>query len=243
MKKMLVVTLAALLAAAMPSAVLAAFEHVDEQEVSASVTIDSPVSGGITVSIEGGASGLSWSDVSVPGTEWKVANEYIELKNTYTRSNYGIQIYTDNMAADASPKFTGDADLVNPAGLVATDATDKVLPLCWRITDATTDTLEIIEDTSHHLYNPTLASDYFCFLWMKDASTKAIAGSGTTAFQNADDYVTAWDERGIHHGEGALNWGVPADDTAYIYVGAKFTGASTARTYSTSKLIVELFYQ
>jgi hypothetical protein len=61
--------------------------------------------------------------------------------------------------------------------------------------------------------------------------------SGT--FTNSADYVTAWDMRGIQHAE--ATWG-GAKSPNYIYIAADFTYALTPVTYTTNKLMLELFH-
>src|SRR3954471_17998007 len=66
---------------------------------------------------------ITWSG-GVPAT-WRIASQYIQLDSTITADSGGIQIYTDNKAADASPiASTGIC-----AGLVDTANTQLVLPL------------------------------------------------------------------------------------------------------------------
>ncbi len=77
---------------------------------------------------------------------------------------------------------------------------------------------------------------------MKDAKTPAIPELYTAAFVNGEDYVTIWNENGVHHAEGPLDY-YASPSPNYVYIGARFTTATTPRTYRTSKLTVELFWQ
>ncbi len=180
-----------------------------------------------------GVSSLTWSNVNLPDDDWKASDQYILLSVTSTWGNWGVQIYTNNKAVDANPQYTGSG---NPVGLVAIDTTTFVLPLCWRLTDNTTDTYDIKEDPDdHHLYSQTLGSGFRCFFWMKDKNT-----GGDYPFTDGEDYVTVIDERGGHYAEGN-NWGA-MDNPNYIYIGAKFSNA-TYRTYKTNTLRIEAFYE
>jgi hypothetical protein len=196
------------------------------------------------------------TSVIAPGvTAWKVASSYILLESTITNASGGIQIYTDNKAADANPAYTGSG---NPAGLVAEEApADAPLPMCWRITDLSTGPvagLNIAQVnragvgvTTATLYCPDLETStnppdyqYPCFFWMTDRQTAANASAATSAFADGADYITVKDKiRGIHHAEGP-NWGTTSSPD-YVYIGACFTNASTPRTYKTSTLRIEAF--
>jgi hypothetical protein len=173
---------------------------------------------------------ISWSNVTLGSTvTWKAADQYIELGLTYYAPVWGIQIYTDNKAADANPQYSGSG---NPAGLIDTIATTKRLPICWRMVDVSTDTLTVRQTPDYHLYSQELANTYYCWLFMQDRNT--------AGFADAADSVTVWDMRGMHYSEG--QWG-GAVSPNYIYLGADFTDAVTPRTYTTGKLTIELFYE
>jgi hypothetical protein len=176
---------------------------------------------------------ITWSNVALGTTKWKAANQYIELKMNYYHTGWGIQIFTDNKPTAANPRYTGTG---NPVGLVASYDTTTALPMCWRIVDASTTTCTIKQGAAGYpdrLWSAELGSNYPCFFWMMD--------KGTTGFADSDDYVTVWDNRGIHHAEGPT-WG-GATSPNYIYLGADFTGGVAPSTYQTSRLMVELFYE
>ncbi|MFH1714850.1 MAG: hypothetical protein ABH857_01475 [Elusimicrobiota bacterium] len=172
-------------------------------------------------------SSIYWSGITVGVTDFKAADTVLVVHATSTVTNWGIRIYTDNKDGSANPQYTGTGD---PAGLVAGDDGAITLPMCWRITANTTDTLNILEDGSNKLYEQSLGSSYNCYVWMQDFNT--------TGFYS-DDYAVIWNENGIHHAEGA-NWGASASPN-FIYLGAKFTNATSPRTYSTNQLKVELY--
>lgn len=190
------------------------------------------------------ASQLTWSSVN-PGGGWKAADQYIQLDLTYYQPGWGIQIYTDNAAADASPRYAGSVSSSNPVGLISVEYPESApLPMCWRMVDvSTTTTLSIVQGSDNKLYSSQLggqAGQYPCFVWMKDRGTPAIPDKGTTVFTPGEDYVTVWDNRGAQHAEGTWSG---CQSPNYIYIGANFNGAVTPGTYRTNKLIVELFYE
>ncbi len=227
---------------------MAAVTSVDTKTVAGGVEfIGEPTTWEFTVALKnisgvGTPTELSWSDVTPGSTDWKAADQYIEVANTYYRTGWGIQIYTDNL-----PSGTTE---YNPAGLVATDDEKSVLPLTWRIMGekVTADKLGIrevedpVESDKHHLESTSEDPGYYPWLWMKDAKTPDIPELYTTAFVNGEDYVTIWNENGVHHAEGPLDY-YASPSPNYVYIGARFTTATTPRTYSTSKLTVELFWQ
>jgi len=93
-------------------------------------------------------SSITWSGVQ-SGQGWTMASRLLVLNSTVTDNNGGIQIYTENTASDASPKFvdptpssTTNADS-NAAGLLEglTGTSSKALPMAWTI-KSTTRTIE-----------------------------------------------------------------------------------------------------
>jgi hypothetical protein len=235
----------------------AAFNKVDKKTVAGGIEFTGLGSGVITVALKtvvgnNSATELSWSGVTLAVTEWKAADQYIEVTNTYNRTGWGIQIYTDNCASDANPRFyIVDPSSVNPCGLIATVDKKSVLPLAWRIMGETTAYanlgIEEVEDSvvrdKHHLESTNLPGvGYYPWVWMKDAKTPAISAQYTSAFVNGEDYVTIWNETGVHHAEGPLDY-YASPSPNYVYIGARFTTATTPRMYRTSKLTLELFWQ
>jgi hypothetical protein len=182
------------------------------------------------------ATSITWSGINLGQTDWKAADQYILLHATITASGGLIQIYTDNKASDANPKYTGSG---NPAGLVMQEDTTKTLKMCWRVTDVSTNTLTIIQHpTQNYLYSQELGSGYRCFLWMKDKNTPDIPSENTTQFQNGEDYVTVGEAgRGWQHAEGT--WASIMPSPNYIYIGAKFQNATAPATYKTTTLRLE----
>lgn len=183
------------------------------------------------------ATALNFSNVTA-GSGWKLADQYIQLNTNITASGAGgVQIYTDNMAADANPKFTGNVQAQTPAGLVAVGDTTKKLPTAWRIvSDLTTVTGPAVPVGS--VSNP----DGYAWLYHKDKSQVAI-GTDVTPWQDGEDFVTVYKAgAGIHFGQASNEFGgFKTVDQNYIYTEADFTAATTPNTYSTNKLILEAY--
>jgi hypothetical protein len=242
MKRLLAVTLAAMLSF---SGYAGAFTSVGTDQYTATVTFTG--AGEVSVSVElkdldtnADESNVNWGDtpsseITLGVTTWKRAKVYAVLHSTMTDSTGGVQIYTDNENASASPQYTGSGD---PCGLVDSDDTTKTLPLCWRITDEPITALNIQQGASgapDRLWENSLGDDYPCFVWMKD--------KGTTGFTNGEDYIILKEQdRGIQHAEDTWSTGCASPD--YIYFGANFITAVTesgGRTYQTNRLFIEAF--
>lgn len=173
---------------------------------------------------------MSWTPPTLPH-RWMVSDQYLAVYCQPNMANWGIQIYTDNKAPDANPKYTGVGD---PVGLVNTSTTTRTLPLAWRVVDVTTTSVSIIQGTPLYpgrLWVTECGNEYPCFLWMNDKS------SGT--FTNSVEYNTVWDSRGIQQAE--ASWSA-AESPNYIYIAADFGTATTPNLYTTNKLTVELFH-
>jgi len=187
---------------------------------------------GIKNTIGGASSGsLGWTVNALSG--WARSDQYIDLTIAADERSWGIQMYTDNRASDANPRFQPSVSVgqpgSNPAGLVmASTPNDKRLPLAWKIQPASA--------------APPAAGDpasTFGWFYFKDKQTPEILLENTTPFQNAEPYIKVADNRGIHYGTGDLEFG--AEDAPYrIYVQANFSGA-LPKIYSTNKIILEYY--
>jgi hypothetical protein len=193
-------------------------------------------------------SNLTFPNVLLGTTTWSAADQCIKVRTDYFDVNmssmsgrtWGIQIYTDNKNGG----YTGTGD---PVGLVNQDVPTQTLPMCWRIVGSTLTTqnlaivqaraqVELPSDTRQYLYSQYLggaASNFPCFLWMKDKNSPG--------FINSDDYVTVWNSRGIQYSESGWS-GVGFPNYAYIYIEADFTNAKTPCHYNTNTLTLELFH-
>ncbi|MHB9154843.1 MAG: hypothetical protein ACYC5N_04010 [Endomicrobiales bacterium] len=151
-----------------------------------------------------------------------------------------MQIYTDNKAATATPKYTGTGVA---AGLVDGVDTTRALPMCWRVADAKLTVTQnpkqgtTVGSTSYpdRIWDDQggTSNEYPCYLWMEDKANADFANADPTSYRQVKD------ERGIQHAEATFAPGVASPDI--IYVGAKFTDAMGSRTYSTNQLIVEVY--
>lgn len=236
----------------------AAPTSVSKSTMTAQVQFTAGPTGSMTVALKkitdnSAATELSWTGVTPAVTAWKAADQYIEVTNTYNRTGWGIQIYTNNCASDANPQFyIVNPTTVNPCGLIATDNKKSVLPLAWRTMGDTTtyahlgirEVSDPVEPNKHHLQSTDFPESviYYPWVWMKDAKTPSIPEQYTLGFVPGEDYVTIWNENGVHHAEGPLDY-YASPSPNYVYIGARFTTATTPRTYKTNKLTVELFWQ
>lgn len=186
-----------------------------------------------------------WTGVTLPAS-WVRSGAYVQLNSTITVAGGGIQIYTDNKAADANPTFTprggvnpGDPGS-NPAGLVDETTTSKRLPMAWSIKDTTS--------TAPTADNPNSGgADSFQWLFMKDKQTPTIASENTTVFTNGEAFVTVKrivdnGESGIHFGQSPTEFGA-APHPDFIYFEADYNTAVTPRRYKTSTLRLEAYTQ
>jgi hypothetical protein len=188
---------------------------------------------------------IDWTGVTLP-LRWKVADNYIALTSNITDGSGGIQTYTDNTAADASPKFTGDKAVLTPAGLVDTGDTTKKLPTAWSIRHSTGAIPAV--DPNGGVAAPGSA----LWLFHEDRAQVAIPTSHATAFTDGDAFVTVASANGIHFAQAPDQFGPVAtnpvlpDNVSDIYLEADFGSAVTSaagRTYRTSKLFLETFSQ
>lgn len=224
------------------SAVIAAISFTATGDVTASVAMRNMT--GDTSAVQ-----LGWSGVTPGGaTNWKMSDQYLLLTSNISASNGGVRIFTDNMAGDASPRFTGSTTTVSAAGLIAVESpTADPLPMSWRITD-TKPTFTQNPQQGAPGYADRLWDDqgvgtnnqYPCYLWMTDRNGQADAVFNNPALDTFN-YRVVKDERGIQHAEATFGAGAPSPD--YIFIGAKFSTATTPRTYRTSKLVVEAFME
>lgn len=198
------------------------------------------------ITTHGTTTQISWdpAEITLGSTNWQRAKQYAEIVSVITSSSGLVQIYTDNCATDANPKFyIVTPTSFNPVGLVKTDTKDRTLKTCWRVCDSTITLAagDIQQAVNNQLYSSVYGSSYPCYIWMKDAKTPNITSENTTQFVNGEDYVTVMDaNRGGQHAEGT--WGLFTSPD-YIYFGAKFTGAVRPATYQTNTLRIEAYIE
>ena len=188
------------------------------------------------VSDDSTATQITWSGVTLP-TRWKVADHYIQISAQITSVGGGIQTYTDNMATDASPKFTGDKTVTTPSGLIDTVDSTRKLTTAWSVRSSLTP----ITVNPANPDDKTVGSEGVLWLIHEDASQVAIAATNSAAFVNADPFIEVQTSDGIHFAQGPTQFGPPAAATSNYYLEADFGNAVTPRTYRTSKLVLESF--
>ncbi len=172
------------------------------------------------------------------------------INATMTQANSGIQMYTDNTASDANPKYTGVPSVTPPSGLIGTSTTTAVLPMCWRIVTISTTSLTIVQGgPSNNLFASELGgynggNGYPCFLYMLDKSSMTTTASGQA--DNNGDYAEIWDQAlGLQSaaGTGSSGFTGPTGQAwAYVYFGANFASAISPNTYRTTTLRLEAFH-
>jgi len=198
---------------------------------------------------------LTWSPVT-PQSGWVRSNQYLQLDTDVETLGWGVQIYTNNTAAGASPQFrtTVQSGQIgsNPAGLVNTQATSQTIPMAWSIKAGTQTALAAAppaaEPNNNGQNGHTTDPNAFQWLYMEDAATPAIPANGTSAFSNGDPFITVKNNYGNHYAQGPetipyvpTQFGAQ-DSPNYIYLEANF-GLAVAQTYQTSTITVEFYYQ
>ena len=194
------------------------------------------------------ATQITWNQsvphLPVPGG-WAAADQYIQYEVDSDTTTWGVQIYTDNTATDANPRFTTRAAPgtigSNPAGLVDASSPSITLPMAWRTVDLTTATLAAFEP------NACPGTGSAC-LWqyLQDFATPTISSQSTQAFLNGDPSVTLKDHTGIHYAQGigiSTSTFGGANPPDVVYLEANFGQAVTPRTYQTSTVRLEYYTQ
>jgi len=181
-----------------------------------------------------------WTGVTLP-SGYVASNAYIQLNSTLTAVGAGIQIYTDNEASDANPKFTLPGGVTvgqagsNPAGLVDTTTTTAVLSMAWSIKATTT--------TAPTAADPTSTTDANAAQWLffEDRNTPTIASQNTVAFADGATFIAVkLAGSGIHFGQANTAFGA-APSPNDIYFEANYSGAVTPRAYKTTTLRLEAY--
>lgn len=168
-----------------------------------------------------------------------LSNQYIEIGYASSGS-WGIQIFTDNKAEDARPRFTGIGDRAN--GLVGMTDSGYRVPVLWQVWQE-----------KKGYYNGTETPEFdttiddgdraeFAFIMDKSDSDWSVP--------YARNYRTLMDHNGLLGAPVPLavpppgywprlgNTGQPI----YIYLAADFTGVP-AQQYTTNKLIIDIYHE
>ena len=217
------------------------------------------------------ATTLGWSGVNL-GDGWKVSGQYLEVTYDANQIGWGVQIYTDNMATAANPKYAGDPTTdpaQQPAGLVGTVNTMLTCSMAILAYDSSlTATQLAIPVVAIH---PTTGDRYFTtgydevaggdheitWFWLKDksgtewidANTNGVIDAGEihATFANGDDYATIVNTLGHSSGwvnavSGIMQRG-GASSPVDVYVAADFTNANELQEYRTNTLTLEIYHQ
>ena len=190
---------------------------------------------------------------------WLRSDVYLQVTSSILEATGGIQIYTDNasLTTEANPAHRTKLDLVelrkkygstvDPTGLYPTwiDADLSIksgeipLPLAWRITDVSTDSLTVKEgagaDFPKRLYSAELSPEFPCWIRMVDLNTPGINGD---AGKLGDISKIKDAYRGLQMAEGSF-FRTPYS-TNYIYFAADFRSAFVGVNYK-ARIVVEAF--
>jgi hypothetical protein len=192
------------------------------------------------------ATSIGWTNTAAG---WQVSDQYVDLNTNINTKSGGVQYYTDNTNAAASPKYTAVISSVTPtpAGLVDPTGTQK-LPTAWL---ASTTTVTGLGPTDPN------ANTGQSFLWFfhEDKAQVAVPSANAAAFNNGDAFVTVYaapgtilggqtvaSPGGVHFAQNPNSFGGFAQNAhTFIYTEADFTAALAQTTYSTNRLILEAF--
>ncbi|MDP3790169.1 MAG: FG-GAP-like repeat-containing protein [Candidatus Omnitrophota bacterium] len=168
-----------------------------------------------------------------------LSNQYIEI-DYVSSGSWGIQIFTDNKAPDASPRYTGTGDKAN--GLVGTTNSGYRVPVIWQVWQV-----------KKGYYNGTETPEFdttvddgdraeFAFIVDKSDSDWSVP--------YARNYRTLIDHDGLlgapvplaSPGPGYWPRQGTAGQPVYVYLAADFTGAPAQR-YTTNKLTIDIYHE
>ncbi len=179
---------------------------------------------------------ITWTGATT-SSAWKIADQYFQIAVDANTTSWGVQIYTDNKASHATPKFEKEG-VANPAGLVNTSDPSRTISLAWSIKAGTRPVAEVTPVAA----DPNNESDDFSFQWlfMKDASTPDIPLEKTTAFVPGELPVTVRNQIGIHYGQRDTDIG-SENPPNFLFLEANFGQSVGSRSYKTSTLTLEFF--
>jgi len=244
----------ALLAAGLSQATITANLGISTQTAIATLSGTGSISFSPSIQVVGSNAGdttVRWTGVTLPAGLVR-ANDYIALASTFTAAGGGIEIYTDNTAADAAPyNYTGTINATSnpPSGLVDGTSHTARLPMAWTIQAST---------TAPSVQNPNNLVTGFGWFFVEDRAQVAVPTQSVALFDHGQPYVTvAHDQCAapgnpgntcIHFAQGA---GGQTDPTQFggspspnnIFMEADFSAAITPRTYGTNTLRLEAFTQ
>ena len=198
------------------------------------------------------ASNITWN-TALPAN-WTRADQYINLEiDPDNQQTWGLQIYTNNTSPGANPTFTTTVSRgqpgSDPAGLISFSNPNQAIPMAWSVKAGTLTAVAVAppmaEPNNNGLNGHPSDPNAFQWLYMKDAQTPTISALGTTAFTNADPFVTVKNDYGIHYVQGPEVNNIPSefgasDPPNYIFLEANF-GNAVSGNYQTNTLTVEFF--
>lgn len=196
----------------------------------------------LNVAGNGAAASVAWPAVNA-GASWTEASQYLQIVSTLSVAGSGIQTYTNNTLATASPQYTGAVSSSTSAGLVNTTLTTQVIPLAWQIV------------ASNSLTGPVAVDDPNCTGAANQPATCVAPFNGYAWFYYTDEaggklanadagnpYIeveSAGSPPQIQYAQSSF--GNSTSYTNNLYLEADFANATGGSTYKTSTLTVELF--
>jgi len=245
-----VVSLAVLACAALIPVKGFAFTSVTRSTQTALATFTGAGSASLVVSLNSGSQ-ITWASPTA-GSGWTDSSNYLIVQSTVTAFGGGDQIYTDNVASDASPKWTGTVIPTtstgtaanNPTGLVCSSNTATTLPLAFSATPSTWTATGAVEPNLCTSGNATACQ----WNYMSDANTPNIPTTSTSGFYNGAYFVELYQAgAGLHYDSGAAGFFANNTPGAFnVFLEANFSNALTSTggiTYKTSTLRLESFTQ
>ncbi len=171
-----------------------------------------------------------------------LANQYLEI-NYVSSGTWGIQIYTNNKADDANPRFTGSGNKAN--GLVGEENSAYRVAIIWQVWQE-----------KKNYYGPGgNEPEYDTTVDDGDRAEFAFVMDRSDSDWAIDQYVRNY--RTLINSNGELGAPVPlatpitnppgywprigvVGNPVYVYLAANFTGAPAQR-YTTSKLMIDIY--
>jgi hypothetical protein len=195
----------------------------------------------LTVGTNATATSIGWTTANA-GSGWQEASQYLQISSTLSVAGAGIQTYTNNTAASASPRYTASISTFTPgcAGLVNSGGT-LVMPVAWQVSTGT----PVATDDPNNAALPGHTG--YAWNYYQDAGqTVASPNFGITApFANGATTVeveTANNPPNIQFAQSSFGPG-NTSGINNVYLEANFNNALGGDTYKTSTLTVELFTQ
>ncbi len=176
------------------------------------------------------APAVGWT--AAAGASWVLANQYIRIVSTVSIAGSGIQTYTNNTIASASPRYGLAASSTAAAGLINTSDTTRVIPLAWQIRAAGA-TPEAVDDPNQ----TGIGRTGWAWFYYADRA------GGLMPNAPANSYIQPIRDGGvpqIQFAQTSFGDGAPSGIN-HLYLESLFTGASGGTTYKTSTLTLELF--